>query len=181
MGAAQRSHLYNAFTCMAKRPRHRPSVAEPPATGARRKRFVQGSLENTYKGFELTADEIERIIGPRTSHIKPVPVGPNYVYRAYAVRVIDGDTYVLDLDLGFHVFTKQHIRLHGVSCPELREPGGQDARIAVDALLMGRAMMLQTYMDRQTFARWLADCWVYTNQWISVGDWIVDNGYGWRA
>lgn len=49
-------------------------------------------------------------------------------YRANLVRVIDGDTYVLDIDLGFHITVRETIRLYGIDCPESSTPEGQRAR-----------------------------------------------------
>lgn len=44
-----------------------------------------------------------------------------YQYRGIVTRVIDGDTVVVDLDLGFKVWLRdQHVRLEGVDTPELR-------------------------------------------------------------
>jgi len=44
-------------------------------------------------------------------------------------RVIDGDTLVADLDLGWGVWrVGTHIRLAGINCPEMSVPAGQDAR-----------------------------------------------------
>jgi len=50
-----------------------------------------------------------------------------YDYRARLVRLIDADTFVLDIDLGFYVHTEQHIRLLGIDCPEGRTPEGRRA------------------------------------------------------
>lgn len=54
-------------------------------------------------------------------------------YRAALVRVIDGDTLVMNLDLGFHVRTEQHIRLLNVSAPEMGTPGGVESHAFVQA------------------------------------------------
>lgn len=43
------------------------------------------------------------------------------------VRIIDGDTYEMEFDLGFGIRTVQHIRLLGVDAPESWEPGGKEA------------------------------------------------------
>jgi len=44
-----------------------------------------------------------------------------YEYRANIVRVIDGDTVVVDIDLGFGVWLhKRHIRLYGIDAPACR-------------------------------------------------------------
>ena len=42
-----------------------------------------------------------------------------YQYKAKFVRVIDGDTAVLDVDLGFYVWLRDlHFRFYGINCPE---------------------------------------------------------------
>lgn len=42
-----------------------------------------------------------------------------YQYRFSLVRVIDGDTLVVDIDLGFYVTVRQTVRLVGINTPEL--------------------------------------------------------------
>ena len=44
-----------------------------------------------------------------------------YVYKAKILRVVDGDTVDIDLDLGFGViYAKQRVRLLGIDTPESR-------------------------------------------------------------
>ena len=44
-----------------------------------------------------------------------------YEYNAKVTEVVDGDTVVIDIDLGFDVvFTNQKVRLLGVDTPESR-------------------------------------------------------------
>lgn len=43
-----------------------------------------------------------------------------YVYKAKCLRVIDGDTIVAEVDLGFNIYTKVNIRLEGIDAPEVR-------------------------------------------------------------
>jgi micrococcal nuclease len=85
-----------------------------------------------------------------------------YTYMARLNRVIDGDTYVFDIDLGFYVTTTQHIRLIGVDCPERFTPEGKRAtQFAIDWLAIhGNEAYLQTDKGQtKTFDRWVADVW----------------------
>lgn len=51
-----------------------------------------------------------------------------YTYWATLQRVIDGDTVVLNIDLGFNVtLTDVHMRIYGINCPEKNTDEGQDA------------------------------------------------------
>lgn len=51
-----------------------------------------------------------------------------YQYRATCARVVDGDTYHLDVDLGFHAGITIPVRLRGVDTPELNTAEGKAAR-----------------------------------------------------
>jgi len=43
-----------------------------------------------------------------------------YEYRAYLVKVVDGDTVDLMVDLGFSTMVKERFRLEGINAPETR-------------------------------------------------------------
>jgi len=53
-----------------------------------------------------------------------------YEYQAEVVRIIDGDTIVLKIDLGFKLFWKVSCRLHGINCPELRSKDAEERKAA---------------------------------------------------
>lgn len=42
-----------------------------------------------------------------------------YTYRCKLVRVVDGDTIILDIDLGFHISIQRSVRLLGYNSPEI--------------------------------------------------------------
>lgn len=96
-----------------------------------------------------------------------VQLQPEYRYRARLYRVIDGDTYELDVDLGFKVSAVITIRLHGYNCPERNTSEGVEASSVALELLAGKQLLLQSFKgpqsgkDVQSFARWVADVYVY--------------------
>lgn len=47
---------------------------------------------------------------------------------ARLVKVIDGDTVVCDLDLGWHIHLTSGVRLLGINAPEMSTPQGPAAR-----------------------------------------------------
>ncbi len=58
-----------------------------------------------------------------------------FEYQARVARVVDGDTIVLDVDLGFGVWLhQQNFRLLGVNAREKSEIGGAEARRNLSAL-----------------------------------------------
>lgn len=50
-----------------------------------------------------------------------------YEYRAEVIRVVDGDTLALMVDLGCDVRVALTVRLNGINCPERGTPQGNDA------------------------------------------------------
>lgn len=45
-----------------------------------------------------------------------------WTYRCDVVRVVDGDTLDLKIDVGFHTYHIERVRLLGIDCPEVRGP-----------------------------------------------------------
>jgi endonuclease YncB( thermonuclease family) len=56
--------------------------------------------------------------------------------RCYVVDVHDGDTIMVDIDLGQDMWIRRRsVRLIGIAARELREPGGKEARDFLASLL----------------------------------------------
>ena len=50
-----------------------------------------------------------------------------YQYTAKIIKVLDGDTVIIDLDLGFNiVLVNQKVRLAGVDTPESRTSNAEE-------------------------------------------------------
>ena len=57
-----------------------------------------------------------------------------YEYPCKIIRVIDGDTVDVDIDLGFAVWLKkQRIRLYGVDTPESRTSDKEEKKYGLKA------------------------------------------------
>lgn len=86
---------------------------------------------------------------------------PLYHFRASLVRVIDGDTAVVRVALGFHVAIDITVRIAGIDAPEMHGPeraaGGAAALWLADLLADAPALYVRTHRDTRSFARWVAD------------------------
>ena len=90
-----------------------------------------------------------------------------YEYNCKIVRVVDGDTVDVDIDLGFAVWLKkQRIRLFGVDTPESRTRDAVEKKFGIMAknfvkgrLPVGSMQVLRTRMDdsRGKFGRILGE------------------------
>ena len=78
-----------------------------------------------------------------------------YEYRAKVIKVIDGDTIDVDIDLGFCVIlAKQRIRLYGIDTPESRTSDKEEkfygkisSAFMKDHCPRGSYITLRTYLD----------------------------------
>ena len=95
-----------------------------------------------------------------------------YQYRCKIIKVIDGDTVDVDIDLGFGVWMKkERIRMMGIDTPESRTRdltekrfGNMAKDFVLDKLPIGSDQVLQTFKDDTgKFGRIL-------------GDFIIDDG-----
>ena len=90
-----------------------------------------------------------------------------YVRRAKIVRLVDGDTVDVDIDLGMAITTRQRLRLFGINTPEVRGPEKESGHAATqhlaDLLVEFRHegewdLVVQTYKDKKgKYGRYLAD------------------------
>ncbi len=76
------------------------------------------------------------------------------------IRVVDGDTVDLEVDLGFRLKTIHRFRLRGYNAPEARGPEfhlGQAAKLRLDEVLeMAMGIRITTH-KADSFGRWLCD------------------------
>jgi len=109
--------------------------------------------------------------------------GPVYIYAAALRRVIDADTLLLDVDLGFRVSAAITVRLVDVDAPERNTPEGKAASAFVTDLLVSRGLLVRSYRGQQSFARWVCAVWLRTDAgaWLSVTQALLDAGHARRA
>jgi micrococcal nuclease len=85
-----------------------------------------------------------------------------YIYKASLIRVVDGDTVDLIIDLGFDTLRKERFRLYGVDAPEMRTKEGKEAKAWLwEALQPLEAIYVQTVQlstkaKRDKYGRFLA-------------------------
>lgn len=105
---------------------------------------------------------------------------PEYRYKASLERVIDGDTYRLLVDVGFRCYVSIEARLHGVNCPESNTEEGQKATTFVTNLLAEKTLVIRSYKDQRSFARWVCDVWMTdpSGNEANLTQTILNEGHG---
>lgn len=105
-----------------------------------------------------------------------------YTYKAQMVRVVNGDTVVADIDLGFSIWLRgEHLRLLGAEAPERRTPEGPAATDALKARVLKRELIVcTTPMKRSnaeargSFGRYLVTIY---DQGQDVNQWLIAKGF----
>lgn len=107
-----------------------------------------------------------------------------FEYRALLVRVHDGDTVLLDLDLGFGIWRRAKrvgdvststtaYRLSRINAPELSEIGGPESRVALEAFLGTKSLVAST-QKADGFGRYVIELLA---EGRNASDWLVENGF----
>ena len=110
-----------------------------------------------------------------------------WTYKARLLRVVDGDTYDFEVDMGFYMRCSQRFRLLGVDTPELRrgseksKQAGRDATEFVKQVLGDAFEYIHPSDDRDSFAGARGSEFpleITTHKSDSFGRWLVDVRFG---
>ena len=114
-----------------------------------------------------------------------------YEYRCNVVKVVDGDTVDVDIDLGFGVWLKdERVRMMGIDTPESRTSDKVEKLFGLAAKqklksLLGKSPILKTQVNKDgedmkgKFGRILGDFDVYDadkDAWRPATDVLIETG-----
>ena len=108
-----------------------------------------------------------------------------FEYKCKLVRVVDGDTVDVDIDLGFGVWLrKQRIRLYGIDTPESRTSDpiekvyGNAAKDFLVKWTGAGELRIKTHKDAKgKFGRILGELWTFDT---NINQTLVDNHHAVR-
>lgn len=101
-----------------------------------------------------------------------------YDYKAKLIRVIDGDTVHLNVDLGCDVNINMTCRLYGINAPEMRTEAGPLAKEHLIKLLSEApdSLILYTIKDKkEKYGRYLAI--LSTSYYGNVNQCMINHGF----
>lgn len=111
-------------------------------------------------------------------------------YKAKLVRVVDGDTLVLNFDLGFKIHVEQHVRLLGINTPELigeqHEAGKLAKQAVVEALEHAVGdLVVKTHKPakKDKYGRYVAEVFYVDTlgSIVNLNEWLVAQGLAERV
>lgn len=114
--------------------------------------------------------------------VADVPDCGLYTYAARVVRVVDGDTIVAEIDLGFEVYLhNEHLRLLGINTPERGEDGYHTATDALSERVGGKEVFICTVKAKRSdkeqtgkYGRYLATVYLDGE---NINQWMLEQGF----
>ena len=110
-----------------------------------------------------------------------------FTYRATCMRVVDGDTVDLNVDLGLRVHQHARFRLFGIDTPETygvkkdseEYKAGLAAKSRLAELIVGKELWIDTHKDETgKYGRWLATVWVVLDKEVTnINELLVEEGH----
>ncbi len=106
-----------------------------------------------------------------------------YSFSGVIDRVVDGDTVVVSVNVGFRIKHTINLRIQGIDTPELRRVAcdgekefGAYVKLALIGVAQHRDCILKSFKGK-SFDRWVADISYYDQhgRLISVADFIREN------
>jgi len=107
-----------------------------------------------------------------------------YTYKAQVLKIVDGDTIDVDVELGFDVvLSNQRVRLYGIDTPESRTRNLEEkfrgllskSRLQ-EQCPKGSKILLES-KDRGKFGRILGILYHIDNTEISINDRMIEEGF----
>jgi len=110
---------------------------------------------------------------------------PLYRYKGKVLRVIDGDTLEVLIDLGFYTFKKAKIRLKGINAPEIFHPKskeerkkGLEAKKFLSSLFKDSNEVYLRVYKKGKYGRWIVD--LLLKDGTLINDLLAERGYASR-
>jgi micrococcal nuclease len=106
-----------------------------------------------------------------------------YTYKAKLVRVINGDTLDIEIDLGFDIIIKQRLKLYGIDTPDSRSTNVDIKQKGLDVKqrlmdLLNKEFKVETILNKRgKYGRILGKIYVVVdNNEVCINELLVDEG-----
>ena len=105
---------------------------------------------------------------------------PRNRYEAVVIKIVDGDTLDLAVDLGFMVSIEERFRLDGINAPEVKgeeRPRGLAAKEYLEGLIPVGSTVWVESIKRGSFRRWIGRLFLERDDALCLSDIMVREGH----
>jgi micrococcal nuclease len=111
-----------------------------------------------------------------------------YTYKAKLVRVINGDTLDIEIDLGFDIVIRQRLKLYGIDTPDSKSPDleikqkGLDVKQRLIDVLTKEFIVTTILNKRGKYGRILGKVYIVDEKdnKVCINELLVDEGHAAR-
>ena len=134
------------------------------------------------KGLFAVSQEKKKLL-PGTPTLER-PVNPMYVYKAIVEKVVDGDTLLVRIDLGFEVWVNQRTRFRGINTAEIIRNGvpageapdrAEKAKAFVEEKLKDITFIVLKTYKTDMYRRYVAD--IFYHPTINRKEAVYEEGF----
>jgi micrococcal nuclease len=100
------------------------------------------------------------------------------------VKIVDGDTIDVIIDIGFNILRRERIRLSRIDTPESNSKDEREKLLAFEAkeylsiwLINQNTLKIKTTKDDK-YGRYLGE--IYGDDNVCINDVLIENGYAWK-
>jgi len=101
-----------------------------------------------------------------------------YVYEnVEVIKIVDGDTIDVMIDLGFNVWQKVRVRLYGINAPEVKgesKAEGKKSTEFLKELLPLNSFIKMECVGKDKYGRWLGDLYLED---LFINEYLIEQGY----
>lgn len=104
-----------------------------------------------------------------------------YEYKGKVIKIVDGDTIDIQVDLGFSIYINQRVRLYGIDTPELnsKNPTERLASLHIKSYLnlqwLNQDVYIKSVKGEDKYGRYLA--LIYNRMDVSLNQFLTDNRF----
>lgn len=82
---------------------------------------------------------------------------PSRIYCAIVERIVDGDTVIVQVDLGFKVMMSIGVRLARINAPEMNTASGRESKKYLEDILPVDSEVYVICHGKDKYGRWISD------------------------
>ena len=101
------------------------------------------------------------------------------------LKVVDGDTVDVEIDLGFDLIKKERVRLGGIDTPESRTRDLEEKKLGLQAkdylkslIMNADKLIVRTEKDGK-FGRMIGYLYMNPDATVSLNQMLIDEGFAW--
>lgn len=120
--------------------------------------YINDNFENASQFIREAIREKVEVEKKKSEKIQPfveIRAKNQYTFSAELDRVIDGDTLLLKIDLGFFITINSKVRLDDINCSPVDTKKGQEAKAFIEKELTNANLILEC-RKKELYGRYLA-------------------------